>query len=84
MIKFNHFVGIDISKKTSYWYIRIGPSVDYAFYGTEKFDTLPDGGTVKRKILFEIIDFFFFDLKLNISAAAWNQFKVNIFFYLSF
>src|SRR5206468_12073997 len=68
-IEFAPLFQIDISKKTSYWYIRIGPSVDYAFYGTEKFDTLPDGGTVKRKILFDFTAYGHFTASANIQVG---------------
>src|SRR5438105_1378229 len=43
-IEFAPLIHIDLSKNPSHLFIRLGPSVDFAFYGTEKFDTSDQGG----------------------------------------
>ena len=52
-IEFAPLIHIDLSKNPSHLFIRLGPSVDFAFYGTEKFDTSDQGGLITRKMLFD-------------------------------
>jgi hypothetical protein len=43
---------VDFSKGPSHTFVRFGPSIDYAFLGREKFDTLGGDGKWKRKMPF--------------------------------
>jgi hypothetical protein len=49
---------VDLSKRPSHFFFRIGPSVDFAFSGKEKFDTsLAGGSTISRNMVFSFGDY---------------------------
>jgi hypothetical protein len=50
----------DFNKKPAHFFVRFGPSVDYAFNGTEKFDTVSVSGesaSIKRPMVFAFTEY---------------------------
>lgn len=83
-IEFAPLIQVDLSKKMNYWYFRIGPSVDFAFYGTEKFDTLNGPGTVKRKLVFDYTVYGHFTASANIHLGYQTANGLGIFGFYSY
>jgi hypothetical protein len=78
----------DFSKKSSHPFIRVGPAVDFAFSGTESFDTLATaGGTgrVKRPMVFSFGDYGRFSASANFHLGyETSQFVLFGFYNLGF
>jgi hypothetical protein len=47
----------DFTTDAGHWFFRIGPSLDFALFGKEKYTTGNGGGTVKRNLKFSFGDY---------------------------
>jgi hypothetical protein len=47
----------DFTSETGHWFFRIGPSLDFALFGNEKYNTGNGGVTVKRNMKFSFGDY---------------------------
>ena len=83
-IEFAPLFQFDLSNKPDYWFARIGPSVDFAFYGTEKFDTLNGSGTVKRKMVFDYTVYGHFTASANVQLGYQTSNGLGIFGFYSY
>lgn len=60
---------IDFSKKISHFFVRFGPSVDYAYYGKEAIDTVSVSGVgtrVYRPMVFAFTEYGHFTAQANL------------------
>ena len=59
---------IDFNKKISHLFVRFGPSVDYAYYGHERFDSGTSGneGIVYRRMVFAFTEYGHFTAQANL------------------
>lgn len=60
---------IDFNKKISHFFVRFGPSVDYAFHGRESIDTVSVSGTratVYRPMVFAFTEYGRFTAQANL------------------
>ena len=60
---------IDFNKKLSHLFVRFGPSVDYGYYGTEKFDTVSTpvtNGSIYRRMVFDFTEYGHFTAQANL------------------
>ncbi|HEX6334336.1 MAG TPA: porin family protein [Flavisolibacter sp.] len=61
---------LDFSKKDAHFFVRMGPSVDFAFYGKERFDTSLNGSQpVERDMIFSFADYGRITAALNVHAG---------------
>jgi hypothetical protein len=70
-------VQIDLSKKDAHPFVRFGPAIDFAFGGTEQFDTA--GGRVKRPMIFSFGDYGRITASLNIHIGY--EFKSGLMIF---
>ncbi|HEU4473129.1 MAG TPA: outer membrane beta-barrel protein [Flavisolibacter sp.] len=59
-LEINPMFHIDLSRQPSHFFVRFGPAVDFAFSGTERFDTVSRAGvsaTVERPMVFSFGDY---------------------------
>ena len=73
---------IDLSGKPSHGFVRFGPVVDYAFSGTEKFDTLSTTGTpgtLKRPMNFDYIAYGRITASFNVHLGYESQQRWMVF-----
>jgi hypothetical protein len=83
-IEFAPLFQFDLTKKPDYWFIRVGPSVDYAFFGTEKFDTINGNGTVKRDLVFDYTVYGHITASLNLQVGYQMQKGLGFFAHYSY
>ena len=48
---------LDFSKQPSHFFIKFGPAIDFAFSGTEKFDTIGGTASVERDMKFSFTEY---------------------------
>ena len=76
-IEFSPMLHLDLTKNESHPFVRFGPAVDFAFSGTEQFDTT--GGRVKRPMVFSFGDYGRITASLNIHLGY--EFKSGLMIF---
>ena len=75
---------VDLGKKPNHFFVRFGPSVDYAISGKETFDTVStsgQAGSVKRAMVFSFGDYGRFTAAGNLHLGYETQRGLMVYAY---
>jgi len=76
-IELSPMLHLDLGKSESHAFVRLGPAVDFAFAGTEQFDTV--GGRVKRPMVFSFGDYGRITASMNLHLGYEHRSGFMIF-----
>jgi hypothetical protein len=70
---------IDLSSNTSHFFLRFGPSVDFAFLGREHFDTAMNAPAINRNMKFDFTEYGHFTASANIHIGYESNNGIMVF-----
>jgi hypothetical protein len=82
-IEFAPLVQINLSKKESYLFLRVGPAFDIAISGTERFDSAANK-TVTRKMIFGFGDYSYITTSVNAQLGFQHESGLSFFAHYAY
>jgi hypothetical protein len=70
---------IDLSGSPSHFFVRFGPSVDFAFSGKEQFDTAVNAPRINRNMKFDFTEYGHFTASANIHIGYETNNGIMVF-----